>query len=218
MHVLGRFSASCVHHRMCITLTHSMCRWPRLLLVEKAFTVQDAREKQLEDIAHIDSLIEKRKKVTAEERLEQLRRWAQEKKLEASAIVGGGPFVCPKPRNTNKGDIEGYLGSWINSKVHEAKNKKAETAQRMKAIDLLNGQVADILGREQNWWCSLEKRERVKKIRAVENDENRRPKRIRSKKRVGAEVEEQCQLVVSKWMPSVRSSRAREVKPNSKYR
>jgi hypothetical protein len=188
------------------------------LLVEKAFTVQDALEKQLEDIAHIDSLIEKRKKVTAEERLEQLRRWAQEKKMEASALVGGGPFVCPKPRNTNKGDIEGYLGSWINSKVYEAKNNKAETAQRMKAIDLLNGPVAEILGREQNWWCSLEKTERVKKIRAVENDENRRPKRIRPKKRVGTEVEEQCQLVVSKWMPSVRSSRAREVKPNSKYR
>lgn len=203
---------------MFITLTLSMCRWPRRLLVEKAFTVQDALEKQLEDIAHIDSLIEKRKKVTAEERLEQLRRWAQEKKMEASALVGGGPFVCPKPRNTNKGDIEGYLGSWINSKVYEAKNKKAETAQRMKAIDLLNGPVAEILGREQNWWCSLEKTERVKKIRAVENDENRRPKRIRPKKRVGTEVEEQCQLVVSKWMPSVRSSRAREVKPNSKYR
>lgn len=186
--------------------------------MEKAFTIQDAREKQLEDIAHIEALIERRKKVNVEERLEQLRKWVEEKRMEASGIVGGMPFVCPKPRNANKGDPESMLGSWINSKVYQAKNKEAVSDKRMKAIDLLNGQVAEILGRQPNWWCSLKKMERLKKIRLVENDENRRPKRKRcSKRRFGVELEAQSQHIGSKWIPSVRSSRAREVKPNSKY-
>ena len=110
--------------------------------------------------------------------------------------------------NSGKRYFEGSPGSWINSKVYDARNKKTGARQRMKATEVLNGPVAEMLGREQDWWRSVvERTGRVKKIRTIEeSDENKRPKRIRSDKRQGSpEVQDQSQNIVSKPMPSVAS-------------
>lgn len=191
-----------------------------MLLIEKALTIRDEQEQNMlileETLRQVDSMVETKKRTTSEERLDQLKQWVQSQR-EKHNVKDGAPFRCPKPKNGNKGDIESHLGSWINSKVYEASSKKMNAEVRMKAIEVLNGPIAETLGREENWWYVSERTFSALKKRPVTNEENitdNRPKRKRPSKSRSATEEQVNAGSVTTW---VRSSRARPPKPNMKF-
>lgn len=190
------------------------------MLIDKALTIGDEREQTRmmieETLRQVDSMVQTKKRIPAEERLRQLKLWVQEQRTN-HGIIDGTPFRCPKPRNGSKNTIESQLGAFINSKVYEASNKKNNPEIRLKAIEMLNGPIAEELGREENWWTVPQKPHSALKKRPVINEENRtdnKPKRVRPSKRQSAVEEQVTAGPVATW---VRSSRARAPKPNTKF-
>lgn len=159
-------------------------------------------------LGKVDETVVERKRYREAERLEQLSEWVKQKKTEVNWTKDDEVFVCPRPRNKQTGDLESHLGNWLNSKSHEAKNKRKREDQRVKAINLLNGSVAEILGYEENWFCDLPVRRGNTKY-ALSDATN-----IRSGKRSKrAEIPDSAEP--NQHMgPGVRSKRARQVKPN----
>jgi hypothetical protein len=76
----------------------------------------------------------------------------EQKKQEAQwSDADSGAFECPRPQYRPAVlNEESRLGSWINGKICMARNGKNDSKQ--KAIDMLNGPVAQLLGREEDWW------------------------------------------------------------------
>lgn len=195
-----------------------LCRWPRELLVEKALTLEERnaedRRKLESAIEYIDNQVGKRSHTKTSERLEQLKKWVSEMR-ERSGVATGEEFVCPKPQNRQGShDIEAQLGGWINSKIHSA-NKSDPKVQnsREKAILLLNGPIAEILGRSgDNWW--LEEKPRVGRPKKTQTHEHsKRPKRKRKYSGARSSLPDHTSTG-SPGTISIKSSRGRQVKPS----
>eukprot|EP00889_Picochlorum_renovo_P006308 jgi/Picre1/33338/NNA_008662.t1 len=143
------------------------------------------------------------------ERLEQLSEWVKQKKTEVNWTRDDEVFVCPRPKNKQTGDLESQLGNWLNSKSCEAKDKKKRENQRLKAINLLNGSVAEILGYKENWFCEPPVRRGNTKYALSDATNTGSGKRSKRAEKITDLAEP------SKHMgPGVRSKRARQVKPN----
>jgi hypothetical protein len=191
-----------------------MSRWPRLLLLEKALTIQDVKEKERQRMANTiiaaEEGVQNSRRMSVDEILKRLSDWVEKQKT-VDANWWEGVFKCPKPQNKHNADTETYLGTWLNRKKHEAIDKKRTDDQRIKAIELLNGPVAEILGYQENWWWQNGRGQNLRKQLPIEDNENQKPKR---KKRSKAIIETPNSGVQSKPMgPGLRSNRARPVKP-----
>lgn len=166
------------------------------------------RETTRKILGKVDDTVVERKRYKEAERLEQLSEWVKQKKAEVNWTRDDKVFVCPRPRNKQAGDLESQLGNWLNSKSYEAKDKRKREDQRVKAINLLNGSVAEILGYEENWFCEPPVRRGPTKY-ALSDATNIRSGKSSKRAKISDSAEP------SKHMgPGVRSKRARQVKPN----
>lgn len=167
------------------------------------------RETTRKILGKVDDTVVERKRYKEAERLEQLSEWVKQKKTEVNWTRDDEVFVCPRPKNKQTGDLESQLGNWLNSKSCEAKDKKKRENQRLKAINLLNGSVAEILGYKENWFCEPPVRRRNTKYALSDATNIGSGKRSKRAEKITDLAEP------SKHMgPGVRSKRARQVKPN----
>lgn len=185
--------------------------------MEKALTLEERnaedRRKMGSAIEYIDNQVGKRSHTKTSERIEQLKEWVSEMR-ERSGVATGEEFVCPKPQNRQgSDDIETQLGGWINSKIHLA-NKSDPKVQksREKAILLLNGPVAEILGKSgDTWW--LDEKPRLGRPKKTQTQEANRPKRKRKCSGARSSLPDHTSTG-SPGTISIKSSRGRQVKPS----
>ena len=183
--------------------------------MEKALTLEERNAEESrkvnDAIEYIDNQVGKRSHTKTSERIEQLKQWVSEMR-ERSGAADHGEFVCPKPQNRQESDdIETQLGSWINSKIHLANKSDPKVIKsRKQAILLLNGPIAEILGRSGgNWW--LDEKPRVGRPKKSQTEKHsKRPKR---KKSSGAcsSLPDHTSTDSSRAV-SIKSSRGRQVK------
>jgi len=190
------------------------CRWPRELLVEKALTLQEKMDQEKRNmermIEDIDKRSGRRQHTKLSERIGQLKKWVMEKR-ELSGVTADETFVCPKPQNRQSGDIESEIGSWLNMKIHMAgKTDPKAQKSREKAILLLNGPIAEILGRSgDNWW--LNEKYHVGRPRKIQTEIQQCSKPRRKRKSMRYSIPDNS-APISVKTASIKSSRGRQVK------
>lgn len=137
----------------------------------------------------------RRSRVPEPERLEHLTAWVEQKKQEAQwSDADGSVFECPRPRyRPSVLNIESRLGSWINGKISMARNGKTDAKQH--ASDMLNGPVAQILGREEGWWLQSTVGRPSKRGRATKAADSDQPvlrkRRDTSREDLSSELEDE---------------------------